>query len=275
MCAQIETPTKSDEENQKMKQILKWPAVCSLLVLMGTGSTVAQDEGEGPTAFPVEIYVCNFNEGMGHAELNQWADKWNAWIESSTPEPYSAWTLTPFYFGQDQDFDFIWLGTSPNAAALGRAYDNYLTQSGDLQPEFDKFATCGAHSNLATVNIKEPADDGDSSSFVLSFSNCNIAEGKTMDDAFPVLQAWSEYRTGHGSGSGMWVMFPAYGGGKADFDFKFAVSHQNYAALGADYDQYAQGGYAKADELFTGILDCDEARTYNASTRRDGIPDSE
>ena len=260
-----------------MKQIYKCMTVCSMLVLMGTGNTLAQDESEGSTAFPVEIYICNFNEGMGQAELNKWVDKWNAWIEaaSSPPAPYSAWTMTPFYFGEDQDFDFIWLGTSPNAAALGRAYDNYLSNSGDLQPEFDKIATCGAHNNFATVNIKEPADDGYSSSFVLSFSNCNLAEGKTFDDAMPALQAWSEYRTGHGSGSGMWVMFPAYGGGQADFDFKFVVSHQNHEALGVDYDHYAQGGYAKAGELFGGLLECDESRAYNAVTKRDGIPDDD
>jgi len=260
-----------------MKAIIKWATAYSMLALMAAGSAVAQEEGEGPTAFPVEIYVCNFNEGMGHAELNKWADKWNAWIEStsSPPVPYSAWTLTPFYFGEDQDFDFIWLGTSPNAAALGRAYDNYLSNSGDLQPEFDKIATCGAHNNFATVNIKEPADDGESSSFVLSFSNCNLAEGKTFDDAMPALQAWSEYRTGHGSGSGMWVMFPAYGGGQADFDFKFVVSHQNHEALGVDYDHYAQGGHAKAGELFGGLLECDESRAYNAVPKRDGIPEDD
>ena len=260
-----------------MKAIIKWMAACSMLALMVAGSAVAQEEGEGPTAFPVEIYICTFNEGMGHAELNKWADKWNAWMDSSSspPEPYSAWALTPFYFGEDQDFDFIWLGTSPNATALGRAYDNYLADSGDLQPEFDKIATCGAHSNFATLIVKEPADNGDSSSFVLSFSNCNLAEGRTFDDAIRALEAWSEYRTENGSGSGIWVMFPAYGGGQADFDFKFVVSHQNHEALGADYDQYAQGGHEKAGELFGGVIDCDEARAYNAVTKRDGIPEDD
>jgi hypothetical protein len=260
-----------------MKHFHKCLAACMTFVLMGTGTAMAQDEGEGSTIFPVEIYICNFNEGKGPDDLNQWADKWNSWIDStgSTPEPYSAWTLTPFYFGEDQDFDFIWLGTSPNATALGRAYDNYLTESGSLPAEFNNVATCGAHSNFATIPIKEPADNDDSSPFVLSFSNCNMSEGKTFDDVFPAMQAWSEYRSGHGSGSGMWMLIPAYGGGGADFDFKFVVSHRNHEALGADYDQYAQGGYAKAGELFNGLMDCDESRVYNAVTKRDGIPDGE
>ena len=98
-----------------MKAIIKWATAYSMLALMAAGSAVAQEEGEGPTAFPVEIYVCNFNDGMEHTDLNKWAVRWNAWIDSasSPPEPYSAWTLTPFYFGEDQDFDFIWLVLLP------------------------------------------------------------------------------------------------------------------------------------------------------------------
>jgi hypothetical protein len=42
-----------------------------------------------------------------------------------------------------------------------------------------------------------------------------------------------------------------------------------------DYDQYGKEGYKKADELFEGLLDCDEARSYVAAQRRDGIPDED
>jgi hypothetical protein len=73
----------------------------------------------------------------------------------------------------------------------------------------------------------------------------------------------------------MWIMWPAYGGGGIDFDFKFAVSHPHFASWGVDYDQYAKEGYAKAEELFGGLLDCDVSRAYNARQQRDGISDDE
>jgi len=246
------------------------------MMLPGIGSVIAQDEkSEEPSVVPVETYVCDYNDGKGPADLDKWVEKWNAWADSSAPEPYSAWTLTPFYYGSEQDFDFIWLGVSPSATELGRAYDNYLANSGDLQPDFETMASCGAHSNFATMNIKRPPDNDDSTSFVLSFSDCKAAEGKTFDDVYPALQAWSEYKTGLGSKAGMWVMWPAYGGGGAEFDFKFAVSHPNHESLGVDYDQYSKGGYEKGQELFGGLLDCDESRSYNAMQRRDGIPDED
>lgn len=248
------------------------PAILAAAILVASaGSAVAQEEtDEGPSIFPVEIYTCNFHDGKGSADLDRWVSKWNAWIDED-PEPYSAWTLTPFYFGEDQAFDFIWLGTSPDAAALGRAYDKYLANP-DLNAAFEEFAGCGAHSNFATMNVKQPPDD-DAKSFVLNFSDCKIAEGKSFDDVAPALTAWSEYRSGHGSQAGMWVLWPAYGGGNADFDFKFVDSYRSYASLGADYDQYGKAGYKKADELFDGLLDCNDARSYIATERRDGIPD--
>ena len=99
-------------------------------------------------------------------------------------------------------------------AALGRAQDDWISQGGGLSAEFEEFAHCSAHGNYATLNIKEPPDD-DAPNFVLNFSDCSAEEGKTFDDVYPALQAWSEYRSGHGSKAGMWVMWPAYGGGDA------------------------------------------------------------
>ena len=223
---------------------------------------------------PGRYQSLQYRDGMGQADLDKWFEKYNAWAGfTPTPDGYSVWTLTPFYYGAEQDFDFIWLGTSANAAALGIGLDAWV-RSVEIWPEFKMIADCDAKSNFATMNIKEPPND-DSTESVLSFSDCEIAEGKTFDDVEPALQAWSKYRTGHGPEAGMWVMWPAYGGGGADFDFKFAVSHPDYESWGTDYDQYAKEGYAKAEELFGGLLDCDDSRAYNAWPQIVGISDDE
>jgi hypothetical protein len=260
-----------EEYSHMTKKPLVLTVTASLALLsFSAGVTAQEDSNEGSSIFPVEVYTCNYHDGKGSADLDRWVTKWNAWVDSD-PEPYSAWTLTPFYYGDEQDFDFIWLGASPDATALGRAYDKYLGNPA-LNSDFQTFASCDSHSNFAAMNVKQPPDD-DAKSFVINFSDCKIAEGKTFADVEPALKAWSEYRTGHGSQAGMWVLWPAFGGGGADFDFKFVDSYRNYASLGADYDQYGKEGYKKADELFVGVLDCDDARSYIAMERRDGIPD--
>jgi hypothetical protein len=248
-------------------------AVVALAFLSVAGGAGAADEAtEESPIFPVEIYTCNFHDGKGAADMDGWVSEWNTWADEHLA-PYSAWTLTPFYYGTEQTFDFLWLGVSPDAATMGRAYDEFLRNPG-LNAGFDAIAHCDGHSNFATMNIKEPPDD-DAKSFVLNFSDCKAAEGKSWDDVGPALQAWSEYRAGHGSQAGMWVLWPAYGGGAVEFDFKFVTSYRNYASLGEDYDQYGKEGYKKADELFEGLLDCDVTRSYVAVERRDGIPDEE
>jgi hypothetical protein len=258
-----------------MKKTISWLTMGSLLLSAAAGNALAQDDAdEAPKIVPVEIYVCNFNEGKGPADLDNWSDKWKNWAETEGTAPYSGYTLTPFYHGDDQDFDFIWLGVSPDMTSMGRGYDEYFVKSGSLAGEFAAMADCSAHSNFATMNIKQPPDD-DATSFVLSFSDCTIEEGKNWSDAYAALSGWAEYRDAHGSNSGMWVMWPAYGGGKVEFDFKFLVSHRSLEHLGADWDQYASGGYEKADELFNDVLDCDISRAYLARERRDGIPDDD
>jgi hypothetical protein len=256
-----------------MKQMIRSAVVCGLIVASVSGNLLAQDEkDEGPEIFPVELYACSFHDGKGPADLQHWADMWNEWVDGQDATSYSAWTLMPFYYGENQDFDFLWLGAAPDAVSLGRAQDAWVSRSGDLPAEFARFASCGAHGNFAAMNIKQPPED-QAKSVVLSFSDCTVEDGKTWDDVGPVLAAWSDYRAANGSKSGMWVLWPAYGGGSVDFDFKFITSHRSYESLGVDYDQYTSGGYAKADELFNGVIDCDVSRSYNATLQRRGEDD--
>ena len=256
-----------------MKKTIQYVAICSLISASASGNLLAQDENdEGMNIVPVEIYACQYHDGKGPGDLKKWNDKWNKWADGQNVETYSAYILTPFYYGENQDFDFIWLGVSPDAASMGRAQDAWVSKSGSLPAEFAEFGVCNSHENYATMNVKQPPDD-DAKAVVLSFSDCKVEEGKTWDDVGPALTAWAEYREANGSKAGMWVMWPAYGSGSVEYDFKFVTSYRSYESLGVDYDQYAAGGYAKAEELFSGVLDCDVARSYNAVEHRSGGED--
>jgi len=256
-----------------MKRILIALATGSLVIAAGCSNGVAQDEEEAPdSAVPVEIYACNYNEGMGPADLDAVTAKWNAWADERGLNDYTAWTLTKFYSGPEQEFDYLWLGVSSDAKSLGRAQDDWLATGGAVAAEFEKVGPCDAHGNFAALNFKPPPEREDPrSNIVLSFSDCNIAHGKNFgDDVAPAIRAWTEYRTGTGSEAGHWVLFPVYGGGGEEFDFKWVVAHQNLEAQGADWDQY---NVELATELFDGVLDCDSSRVYNATNRRRAMND--
>jgi hypothetical protein len=198
-----------------MKKILIVLVAGSLVIAAGCSNGVAQEEEASEPAVPVELYACNYNEGMGPADLDAASAKWNAWADERGLNDYTAWTLTKFYSGPEQEFDVIWLGVSPTAKAMGAAHDDYLANGTEIEAGFAEVLTCDAHANFASVQFKAPPEREDPpDNVVISFSDCNIAEGKSFDnDVAPAIRAWVEYRTEQGSEAGRWVLFPAYGGG--------------------------------------------------------------
>jgi hypothetical protein len=260
-----------------MQGILITTAACGLVVLVGCNNGVAGNEEEAnklPDVIPmVETYACNYKDGHGTSDLNEVVANWNAWMDGSEGEPYSAWTWTPFYFGSDETYDFVWLGITPDAATLERSHDSWLAKGGEIQAHFNKIASCDTHYNFAATNFIQPPEREDPSSAIVTFTGCDIAEDKTFGDVSPVLDIWAEYVTDIGSVRGMWILRRAYGSGDDENDFKWINSFPNHAALGADYDRMRRGGSDKARELFGGVFKCGITRVYNAETRRIGIDD--
>ncbi len=256
-----------------MNRILITLATGSLVFATGCNNGVAEDE-EDQGAIPVEVYSCKYNDGMGPADLDAVVAKWNAWADERGMNDYSAWTLTPFYAGPDQDFDVIWMGVAKTAQGLGAAQDDWLANGGELAAEFDRVSPCDSHSNFAALEFKAPPDNDDPpDNVVISFSDCNIEDGKSFaNDVAPAIAAWAEFRAAQGSEAGHWVFFPVYGGGGEEYDFKYVTGHRSYEQQGIDYDNYDPD---KARELFSGLLDCDSSRVYNATNRRRAANDEE
>lgn len=253
-----------------MKKILLALMTAATVLFAGVVLADSHEDGDSgdKVAAPVEVFTCTYNEGKGPADLDAVAKQWNKWADSSGLDHYTAYTLTPYYMGPEQEFDFIWLGVSPTAALLGEAQDNWLATGGKVAQAFADMSSCTGHSNFATLQFKAPPERDDPSTLYISFSDCSISEGSNFGDIALGLDEWGRYREGHGSKAGMWVMFPAYGGGGEEFDFKFVTAHESLADQGADYDHYSKDGWKKADELFAGKLDCDSARVYQATNRR-------
>jgi len=258
-----------------MKRLFTAFAVGSIFLGLGVSTGIAQEEEKSDVATPVELFACNYNDGKGPADLDAAAATWNDWADDAGIDDYSAWTLVPYYSSPEQDFDFLWLGGSSSAKSLGSIQDNYIANAGDAQKGFNEVLNCGAHVNYATLQIKAPPERDDSSKIVISFSDCDLADGVSFGDVAPALDEWADYKEEQGSTSGMWVLFPAYGGGDEDFDFKFIGAWQNLEDQGADWDQYSASGRIKARELFAGKVSCNASRVYLAKNRRMASSDDE
>ncbi|NNC98956.1 MAG: hypothetical protein HKN85_02115 [Gammaproteobacteria bacterium] len=251
----------------------------SLLVLfvssLHAGTVVAQEEATpeaaGPVFAPIEAFVCNYRKGQTRADLDKVIAKWNKWMDDTNQEPYSAWLYSAYYNSPAYAFDVAWLGVWPDGNTMGRSTDAWLADGGEHAAGFDKVLDCPVHSNFAATQIRSGgAENGDSA--VLGFSDCKVKEGGTMGDTMQAVNAWNEYRAGQGSKASTWMFFPVYGG-EAEFDFKMVSAHPDYAALGADYESYGNGGgYLKAREIIGDTFDCGTTRIYNSVRVRDGLP---
>jgi len=248
-----------------MKKILTMMATGSLLMVAAASTALAQDDG-AETVFPVQLFACNYNDGMRPADLDAATAKWNAWADDAGLNDYSAWTLEKYYYGPLQAFDVIWLGTAANGTAMGRGHDMYDATGGEAAMGFAKVVTCGAHNRFAAMEFKAPPAGDPDPTVLLAFQDCKIAEGKNFkDDVAPGVRKWADFRSDQGSIGGQWILFPAYGGGGEEFDFKWVSSHANHEAMGQNWDSY-DGDLDSS--LFDDVIDCDSSRVYTATNRR-------
>lgn len=226
------------------------------------------DSDEANVATPIEMFVCNYNEGKGPEDLAAPIKRFNAWADKNDIDDYSAWTLTPYYTSPNQEFDVLWLGASPNGKALGRVQDKWITTGTREQEGFNAVTTCQGHAGFSALQIKAPPSRDNPSNIVISFSDCSMVNDTTFDDLYMPLMEWGEYMGEHGSKAGMWILFPSYGGGGEEFDFKYVDAFQSLEDMGADWDQINESGWEKANELFRGKVSCDSSRTYLATNHR-------
>lgn len=244
-------------------------AVLSATLFVVSGGAYAQEEEtEGPNFYPVETLTCNYNEGMGPEDLDKATEAWNKFSDKKGVTDYWAATVTPYYYGAET-FDVGWLGAWPSGESMGTGTDRWLAEGGEYATKFAAVVTCDTHSNFATAMIKEPTEGRSPDNIVITFSDCNISEGKTFAEVWDKTKAWANYLQEMGYENGTWILFPVFGGGGAEFDFKLVDGFDNYTALGEYYDLYGNGGgYQKHGELVGELYECDDSRVYNATVQR-------
>ncbi|MDH3746679.1 MAG: hypothetical protein OER97_00620 [Gammaproteobacteria bacterium] len=243
-------------------------AVLSATVALVSGIAFAQEEAEGPRFYPVETFTCNYNEGKGPADMEKAIDAWSKFLNKKEVTTYWAATVTPYYFGAET-FDIGWLGAWTNGEAMGAGTDMWLSEGGEHAEKFAAAVTCDTHSNFASTEIKAPPEGPSPDNIVITFSDCNVHDGKAFPEVLEASNAWAEYQVEAGYEGGSWMLFPVFGGGGAEFDFKMVESFENYTVLGQFYDLYGNGGgYQKHGELIGELYECDDARVYNATIRR-------
>jgi hypothetical protein len=253
-----------------MKKILLAAMSAVLMTCSGIAWT-QENAAAGPRWLPVETFTCNFKDGKTMADLIAVNKEWNKWMDAQGADDYFAAMVTPQYFGE-RLFDVGWLGAWQDGNAMGAGTDLWLTKGGAIGAKYDAILDCASHTNFVSTMIKPPAseDEEGDDTFVLGFTNCSINEGQEFDAVMTAIQAWAEHQSANGFQNSTYMMFPVYGESNGDYAFKIVEGHDDYTALGADYERMGNGGHwMKQEELFSGLLKCDISRVYDARVVRD------
>ncbi len=143
--------------------------------------------------------TCTFNDRQGPDNLDRVVDKWNEWADRNAVDDYAAWTLTPYYFGPQQEFDVIWMGAGKSAVALGRDRTCIWRKTTGFREDFEDVLDCDGHSNFASVNYKAPPEGATPATSVLTFSDCKYKEGATFSAVSAAMAQWSQHLSDEGS----------------------------------------------------------------------------
>jgi hypothetical protein len=244
-------------------------AAIALLFSMPALAQVSKD-GMGKVV-PVEIFACKYNAGKGPADLDKVVARWNKFMDDNGVDNYAAWTLTPYYFGSEQDFDVLWLGASADGNAMGSGTQLWTSKGGDIQKAYNEVVKCNGHSGMSSAMYKAPAGGNTPASGVITMMDCKLNEGHRYADIQAAEVKWAAHLTSVGSKAAYYHWFPVFGGGDAEFDYKVVFSFPDFLALGADWERNANGGGREMSrDIFDDIDDCDDARVYIAQNRRAG-----
>lgn len=251
-----------------MKKQLSMLFASTLLTLCGASVALAQ--GSPPWAVvPVDMWACNFNDRQDMGDLDDWVDKFNAWADAQEDNSYAAWTLTPMYYGPNQQFDLIWLGAWTNGNTMGEGWDLWNATNDGLMNEFQSIVSCSAHGNFGSVAYRLPEGMGTPESAVLAISDCKRNHGVSAAPVGQATRQWVDVLDEAGSKVAIYHWYPIFGGGGEEFDYKSVTAFANYTDVGAHYELMTNGRlFQQSSSLFGHLQDCDSARVYNAKVRR-------
>jgi hypothetical protein len=255
-----------------MRKFLLTIGASLLVALSGVGLSFAQDGSDVPDLVPIEISVCSYKDGKDSGDLDRANAMMRKWMDDNDAEPFASFQLDPLFAG-DQDFDHVSIGVWANGISMGKDMAQWMASASDERAAFADAVDCSGSTMFTSLNVMEPGEG--TGTFVLTVTDCTVADGRSTRDAVGALREYGEYRNATGSPGGMWVWFPTYGDGNSDFDFKMASSYASIEAFGNNFQWNRDNqAYIKRTELFRGLLDCNVARSYNGSTIVNTIPDN-
>jgi len=249
-----------------MKAIAKLAIGC----LFSMAGLYAHAQQEVPV-LPVDIFACNYANGSDRADLNRAFGEFNSWADSNGITNLSIYLLTPSYYSDDFEYDFIGLNIWEDGASFGGGSGAMSGDPDSLEP-FEGVVDCSSHALYALVGIKPPVEEPVSGG-LFEFSNCTMKGNRSNDEGVAAVTAASEFFSQWNLNDAHAALFNIAGlASDTSYQFKWVTYYPSWQTWGSLFDHMVnEGGVQTLGAMLDPVMQCDSSRMYETSVMR--MPD--
>ena len=233
-------------------------------VLMLPAAFVQADD---PDTFQVETISMKFKPGKNLEDVlslrGKFADFATAGDIQFGSRILVPWAVSKAALPDDQDWDALWIGFSPNTGEYSKALGYYLDNGDSFNADFDAVRT-----NVATtlmgghVVFRSEAGAPEGVGATL-FRTCQLKSKQTLNDAKTAMVSMSEkLKAGGSKGSTyFWVPGP---GSPPSMEDSFLITRwfPSIEAWGESAMAYQDGDMSKVGAAVDRVMDCSAFRLY-------------
>ena len=210
-----------------------------------------------------EYHACKYNADQTSDSVAEWTSRWNAWMNESGRDDYSAAVLSPLYRSPPATIDMLWVGATSSNEAMAIGQSQWRNS--------DIFATWPATdcsiSMLATqypVGSPIPVDVM-TDEMVIAYWYCSLEDGATIQDVYVAHSATMKAGAEAGAVQESRIILPRQGvpAQFEQYDFMVSYIHPSMAQWGRNVDQvWLAGLVAEEQELAAQVFQCGSPVVY-------------
>ena len=236
-----------------MSVVLAWPALA--------------EQADDPNTFQVETTTMKFHSGKDLQDLLSLRGKFSEFAKSGDIKFSSRilvpWAVSKAALPDNQDWDVLWIGFSPNTGDYSKTLGYYLEHGDAFNADFDAVrANVGTTLMGGEAVFRSEARSGDGVGATL-FRTCKLKSKQTMDNAKKAMVVMSEKLKAGGSKGATFFWNPGPGAAPSMEDsFLITRWFPSVEAWGESAMAYQNGDMSKVEAGVNRVMDCSAFRLY-------------
>jgi hypothetical protein len=244
--------------------------IIKLLFLIVSASFIgfaSAEQADDPNRFQVETTMMKFHSDKDLQDFLSIRDKFADFAKAGeiqfASRIFVPWAVSKAALPDNQDFDAVWVGFSPNTAVYSATLSYYLKHGDMVNADFDAVRTNGARTLMGGEVIFRSGEMAGEGIGTVLFRTCKLQAKQTMSNAKKAMVAMSEKLKAGGSKGSTYFWNPGPGSAPSiEGSFLITRSFPSVEAWGESSMAYQNGDMSKEEAAVNRAMDCSAFRLY-------------